>query len=156
MLRGLCIVNFFAEDHAAAAKWYSELFGVPPYYDSADYGKGPGYLEFRIGDYEHEFGILSSTFAPHPTGGSPSGAVVYWHVDDIEAALPAGAGTGRHGACTDHQARRRLHHRIRRRSIRQRARPDVQPALPRHPRQEDLTRLVRSIERDHRSRRSTP
>ena len=76
MLRGLCTVNFFAEDHAAAAKWYSELFGVPPCYDSADYGKGPGYLEFRIGDYEHEFGILSSTFAPHPTGGSPSGAVV--------------------------------------------------------------------------------
>ena len=35
MLRGLCTVNFFAEDHAAAAKWYSELFGVPPYYDSA-------------------------------------------------------------------------------------------------------------------------
>ena len=46
LLRGLCTVNFFAEDHVAAAKWYSELFGVPPYYDSADYGKGPGYLEF--------------------------------------------------------------------------------------------------------------
>ena len=87
MLRGLCTVNFFADDHVAAAKWYSELFGVPPYYDSADYGKGPGYLEFRIGDYEHEFGILSSKFAPHQTGGPPAGAVVYWHVDDIEAAL---------------------------------------------------------------------
>ena len=64
MLRGLCTVNFFAEDHVAAMKWYGELFGVPPYYDNADYGGGPGYLEFRIGDYEHEFGILSSKFAP--------------------------------------------------------------------------------------------
>ena len=87
MLRGMCTVNFFADDHEAAAKWYSDLFGVSPYYDSAAYGKGPGYLEFRIGDYEHEFGILSSKFAPHKVGGPPAGAVVYWHVDDIEAAL---------------------------------------------------------------------
>lgn len=85
-LRGLSTVRFHAEDHAAAKRWYSELLGTEPYFDR------PGYAEFRIGDYQHELGIVDSRFmkelgnAGHATQ-EPGGAVVYWHVDDVQATL---------------------------------------------------------------------
>jgi predicted enzyme related to lactoylglutathione lyase len=94
MLKGLTTVRFQAADLAAAKAWYSEVLGVAPYFER------PGYVEFRIGDYQHELGIVDSRFigqlggdAPPTTG--PAGAVVYWHVDDvpatIERLLPKGA-----------------------------------------------------------------
>jgi hypothetical protein len=43
-LRGLSTVNFFAVDHVAATKWYTEFLGVEPYFER------PGYVEFRLGD----------------------------------------------------------------------------------------------------------
>jgi predicted enzyme related to lactoylglutathione lyase len=47
----------------------------------------PAYAEFRIGDYQHEFGILDRRFAAADRSGQTSGAVVYWHVDDVQASF---------------------------------------------------------------------
>jgi len=47
----------------------------------------PGYVEFRIGDYEAEFGIVDRKYAPRGTQQGPGGAILFWHVDDIEAAF---------------------------------------------------------------------
>ena len=80
MLRGLTTVSFYADDLAAAKAWYGELLGIDPYFEV------PGYLEFRVGDYQHEFGIIDRRYAPHDTS-APAGAVVYWHVDDVPATV---------------------------------------------------------------------
>jgi predicted enzyme related to lactoylglutathione lyase len=81
-LRGMTTVSYFAQDHAAATKWYTELLGVEPYF------MRPGYVEFRLGDYQHELGIVDARYVPgtESTNGR-AGVVLYWHVDDIDAAL---------------------------------------------------------------------
>ncbi|MET8978927.1 VOC family protein [Streptomyces sp. NPDC004539] len=84
MLRGVTTVRFHTADLDAAKDWYTELLGTAPYFDR------PGYAEYRIGDYQHELGLLDTKFAG--TLGShddvpAAGAVVYWHVDDAESAL---------------------------------------------------------------------
>lgn len=81
VLRGLSTVSFFATDHQAAKKWYSELLGTPPYFEV------PGYFEFRIGDYQHELGIIDGRYAPGGSVPKPGGAITYWHVDDLKATL---------------------------------------------------------------------
>ena len=81
MLRGLATVNFWAADHEAAKGWYANLLGVAPYFER------PGYAEFRIGDYQAELGLIDSRYAPAGTAAGPGGAVMYWHVDDVSAAL---------------------------------------------------------------------
>jgi predicted enzyme related to lactoylglutathione lyase len=87
MLRGLSTMNLWAEDLAAATHWYTELLGVEPYFTSEAAGRGSGYVEFRIGDYEHELGIIDRRFAPPDLAAEPGGLLVYWHVDDVAAAL---------------------------------------------------------------------
>ena len=57
-LHGVSTVNFFAADHAAARKWYTEFLGVEPYFER------PGYVEFRIGDHQDELGIIDSAYVP--------------------------------------------------------------------------------------------
>jgi predicted enzyme related to lactoylglutathione lyase len=86
MLRGLSTVSFYATDLEAAKAWYTELVGVGPYFARPQDGP-PAYIEFRIGDYQHELGIIDRRYAPHAVGGGPSGAVVYWHVDDVAATV---------------------------------------------------------------------
>jgi predicted enzyme related to lactoylglutathione lyase len=81
MLRGLATISFWAADLAAAKRWYSELLGIDPYFER------PGYVEFRIGDYQHELGIIDRNYAPKDAAASPGGAIVYWHVDDVAATL---------------------------------------------------------------------
>ncbi|GAA1534772.1 VOC family protein [Streptomyces albidochromogenes] len=81
MLRGLTTVSFWADDLAAAKTWYTELLGADPYFER------PGYAEFRLGDYQHELGLIDSRYAPDGSASGPGGAVVYWHVDDVSAAL---------------------------------------------------------------------
>ena len=71
MLRGLTTVNFFADDLAAAEAWYTELLGVEPYFVREVDG-APAYVEFRIGDYQHELGLIDSRFAP-PAGPDAGG-----------------------------------------------------------------------------------
>lgn len=100
MFRGFATINYWAADLAAARDWYAELLDTQPYFQRAELdGRiiGPddpefhranlGYVEFRIGDYHHELGLIDSRYAP---GGPPTGAggaVLYWHVDDVRAAV---------------------------------------------------------------------
>lgn len=86
MLRGLTTVSLFADDLRAASRWYSELLGIEPYFQRPDAGH-PAYIEFRIGDYQHELGIIDRRYAPHRPAGGPAGVIVYWHVDDVDATL---------------------------------------------------------------------
>ncbi|MFI7149112.1 VOC family protein [Nonomuraea sp. NPDC050022] len=86
MLRGLTTVSFFADDVPAARDWYTELLGIEPYFARPVEGP-PAYVEFRLGDYQHELGIVDRRFAPHSRADQASGAVIYWHVDDVEAAF---------------------------------------------------------------------
>lgn len=97
-LRGLATVSFYAADHEAAKKWYSELLGTEPYFNV------PGYSEFRIGDYQQELGIIDSRFAPSDISKGPAGAIAYWHVDDLEASLKKliGLGAKEYQPITDH------------------------------------------------------
>ena len=85
-LRGMATVNFWAEDVAAARDWYAELFGVEAYFQRPD-AEHPAYVEFRIGDYEDEFGIIDRKYAPKAMQPGPGGAILLWHVEDIEAAF---------------------------------------------------------------------
>jgi len=87
MLRGISTMNLWAEDLPAATRWYTELLGVEPYFTSEAVGRGPGYVEFRIGDYQHELGIIDRRFSPFQPAAEPGGVVVFWHVDDVAAAL---------------------------------------------------------------------
>ena len=87
MLRGLSTISLWAEDLPAARRWYTELLGVEPYFTSEAAGRGPGYVEFRVGDYEHELGIIDRRFAPPQLSAGTGGAIVYWHVDDVAATL---------------------------------------------------------------------
>ena len=82
-LRGLATTTFFASDLAAARQWYAEFLGMDAYFAFPKTGDS-AYIEFRIGDYQHELGIINAQYAPQPIG-APGGAVAYWHVDDIEA-----------------------------------------------------------------------
>ena len=86
MLRGLTTVNLFADDVPAAVAWYSEVLGIEPYFTREVNGK-PAYVEFRIGDYQHELGIVDSRFSPHGQQDQAGGAVTYWHVDDVQASF---------------------------------------------------------------------
>ena len=87
MLRGLATVNFWASDMEAAKKWYTELLGLKPYFERPGPDDKLAYMEFRLGDYQHELGIINRNYAPKGTTATPGGAVVYWHVDDIAATL---------------------------------------------------------------------
>jgi predicted enzyme related to lactoylglutathione lyase len=85
MLRGLSTVSFFADDIMTAQAWYAELLGIEPYFVRPVQGT-PAYVEFRIGDYRHELGIIDSRFAPRGQPDKTAGAVIYWHVDDVRGA----------------------------------------------------------------------
>jgi len=82
MLRGLTTVSYYAADLAAATSWYTEFLGIEPYFREK-----PGYVEFRIGDYQHELGIIDSRYAPADPANGPAGETVFWHVDDVPATL---------------------------------------------------------------------
>ncbi|MFH0241927.1 VOC family protein [Streptomyces sp. HK10] len=86
MLKGLTTVRFHTADLAGAKRWYTELLGIEPYFDRAEYA------EFRVGDYQHELGLLDSRYVRDlgshgRSAPDPSGTVVYWHVDSIRTAL---------------------------------------------------------------------
>ena len=86
-LRGLTTAVYHAEDFDGAKRWYADLLGVEPYFSR------PEYAEFRLGDYEHELGILNAKFlrelggAEPPAPSGPAGVILYWHVDDVDAVL---------------------------------------------------------------------
>src|SRR3954470_11067785 len=80
-LRGMATVSYFAADWAAARAWYTQVTGVEPYF------LRDGYAEWRLGDHQAELGLIDARFRPEGTPTGPVGAVLYWHVDDLEAEL---------------------------------------------------------------------
>jgi catechol 2,3-dioxygenase-like lactoylglutathione lyase family enzyme len=87
VFRGFATISFYAGDLAAARDWYTELLGFPPYYAFPQPPAAPGYLEFRVGDDGDELGIIDRKYAPAGAATTPGGAVMFWHVDDLEATV---------------------------------------------------------------------
>ena len=81
MLRGFATVNYWADDLEAAKEWYAELLGIDPYFAL------PGYYEFRVGVYGHELGLIDRRYAPASSVTGPGGAILYWHGEDVAAAV---------------------------------------------------------------------
>lgn len=71
-LQGLRTVIYPSPDLGAAAAWWRQLLGLEPYFDQ------PFYVGFEVGGYE--LGLL-------PESQPGDGALVYWGVDDVEAAV---------------------------------------------------------------------
>ncbi len=69
-LRQLATVSFWTDDLEAAKKWYAELLGIESYFER------PGYAEFRLGDYQHELGLIDSRFAPDSSAIGPARPVL--------------------------------------------------------------------------------
>jgi predicted enzyme related to lactoylglutathione lyase len=77
----MATVNYFAADWAAAKDWYTSVTGIEPYF------LRDGYAEWRLGDHQSELGLIDARFRPADIPTGPVGAVLYWHVDDIESEL---------------------------------------------------------------------
>ena len=104
--------NYWAADLAAASDWYSELLGMEPYFqraeldgriigpDDPDYERAHlGYVEFRIGDYQHELGLIDSRYAP---GGPPSSTGGACSIGTSTMCVPRSRSCclwGRRGTC---------------------------------------------------------
>jgi len=86
-LRGFATLNFWADDIAAAVAWYTELLGVEPYFSRPGPDGRPVYVEFRLGDYQAELGLIDRRYAPAGAKGDPGGAIMYWHVEDLAATV---------------------------------------------------------------------
>jgi predicted enzyme related to lactoylglutathione lyase len=86
MLRGFATISYWADDVEAARNWYAELLGIEPYFTRPEQGP-PAYVEFRVGDYQDELGIIDRRYAPEGAAGGPGGAVMHWHVDDVAATF---------------------------------------------------------------------
>jgi predicted enzyme related to lactoylglutathione lyase len=99
MLRGMATISYWTDDVEAATKWYSELLGIEPYFQRPEEGP-PAYVEFRIGDYQHELGLIDRRYMPAGAAPGPGGVVTYWHVDDVEAAFARLLAMG----ATEHEA----------------------------------------------------
>ncbi len=76
MSTGLSSAIYFVEDLAVAKEWYTDAFGVAPYFDE------PFYVGFRIGS--SELGLDPDVAAGKP---GPGGVVAYWGVADLEATV---------------------------------------------------------------------
>src|SRR5437868_6815555 len=63
-------------DLSRAKAWYTEVFGVPPYFDE------PFYVGFDVAGFE--LGLMPAEPPLHQPGNQ--GVVAYWGVDDIAAA----------------------------------------------------------------------
>ena len=85
--RGFATLNIWADDVAAAADWYAQVTGVEPYFRRPGPDGRLAYAEFRLGDLGAELGIIDRRFGrPGPAAG-PGGAIMHWHVDDLEGTL---------------------------------------------------------------------
>jgi predicted enzyme related to lactoylglutathione lyase len=67
---GIRTVIYSAPDLARAKEWYSNAFGIEPYYDQ------PYYVGFNIGGYE--LGL-----DPNAKNVGPGGSTAYWGVGNI-------------------------------------------------------------------------
>ena len=87
MFRGFATVSCYADDVPAARAWYAQVLQTQPYYAMPPAPAPPAYVEFRVGDDEDELGIIDRKYAPAGASSAPGGAVVFWHVDDLDATL---------------------------------------------------------------------
>jgi predicted enzyme related to lactoylglutathione lyase len=78
-LGGLRTVIYPSPDLDAAKGWWSDVLGIEPYFDQ------PFYVGFEVAGYE--LGLL-------PDGDPADGALVYWAVDDVAAAMDEAAEAG--------------------------------------------------------------
>ncbi|HEV7525444.1 MAG TPA: VOC family protein [Acidimicrobiia bacterium] len=78
-LLGLRTVIYPSPDLDAAKAWWTELLGFGPYFDE------PFYVGFEAGGYE--LGLL-------PNGDPADGALTYWGVDDVNAAVASAMAQG--------------------------------------------------------------
>ena len=86
-LRGFATLNIWADDVPAAAAWYAEFLGMEPYFERSGPAGIPAYIEFRIGDRQAELGIIDRRFAPPGAPIEPGGAIMHWHVDDLDGTV---------------------------------------------------------------------
>jgi predicted enzyme related to lactoylglutathione lyase len=86
MLRGLTTVSFWVDDVSAARDWYTAVLGIGPYFQRPEQG-APAYIEFRVGADEDELGLIDRRYAPPGASWDPGGAIIYWQVDDVAAAV---------------------------------------------------------------------
>ena len=80
MIKGLRTAIYPAPDLNKAKAWYTEVFGVAPYFDQ------PFYVGFAIGGFE--LGLV-----PDGTPGT-TGSTTFWGVDDIAAEVERIVGLG--------------------------------------------------------------
>jgi predicted enzyme related to lactoylglutathione lyase len=85
-LQGIAQINIAADDVVVVRDWYTSMLGIKPYFQRPN-EHAPGYVEFRLGDREHELGIIDRRYLPASSLAAPAGAIVRWHVDDIEGVF---------------------------------------------------------------------
>lgn len=73
MINGIRTACYPVKDMQKAKAWFTEVFGVAPYYDQ------PSYIGFEIGGFE-----LGLTAEGEP---GTQGGTTYWGVDNIEAEV---------------------------------------------------------------------
>jgi predicted enzyme related to lactoylglutathione lyase len=78
-LQGLRTVIYPSPNLVAATSWWTELLGLEPYFDE------PFYVGFNVEGFE--LGLL-------PNGDPADGALVYWGVPEVEAAVAGAIGQG--------------------------------------------------------------
>lgn len=76
MFLGLRTVVYQVEDLDAAKDWYSRALGFGPYFDE------PYYVGYNVGGFE--LGLIPPEEGRAMGAG---GAIAYWGVEDIEAAM---------------------------------------------------------------------
>jgi catechol 2,3-dioxygenase-like lactoylglutathione lyase family enzyme len=77
-LQGLRSLMHPVEDLDAAKAWWTDYLGFPPYFDEG------GYVGFEVAGYE------LALFQADPS----IGALTYWGVDDVAAAVDAAVAAG--------------------------------------------------------------
>ena len=75
MILGLRTVKYEVQDMAKAKQWYSQVFGVEPYFDEPAY-----YVGYNVGGYE--LGLVPE---PKSSTKREAAGVAYWGVEDIRA-----------------------------------------------------------------------
>ena len=80
-------MNIYADDVPAAVAWYSALLGIDAYFERSGPDGQPAYVEFRVGDFEAELGIISSAWRRPDAANTPGGAIVHWAVDDLTGTV---------------------------------------------------------------------
>lgn len=108
MLRGMSTVSYYADDLEEARAWYAQFLGTEAYFERRTPDGLLAYVEFRIGDYQAELGLVHRSFEVQSFGvapsASPAGEILYWAVDDLDATL---ARLGELGAKTHDEPRTR-------------------------------------------------